>query len=324
MPQFSSFAPQLRGVTMPHRFAVAFLALVSLFGGLNATARAQQNERALFVSVVDASDTPVLGLPPDEFVVEEDGVLREVLRVRLARTPMQLTILVDTSGAAAFALADVRTALETLVSALHQENEIALVTFGGPPRILVESTSRLNRLQDGIGRIFTFSDSAAYLLDALVETARGFERRVSQRPVVIVVTSEGGDYSRYGAKYALEALEATSAATHVLVLKNRANTRALLSARFGGQIGPNDPYQRELALAQIPEATGGQRHDLLLSSALDRTLDQLTATLTNQYELVYSRPTSLIPPETISVSMRRDDLRAQATPVKLTGNGSPR
>ena len=322
MLQFSPFAPRLPSVSFFWCFRISCLTFVGFFVGLQGQAWAQQNERALFVSVTDASGSPVLNLPPSEFLVEEDGAQREVLRVEATRKRMQVALLVDTSAAAAFALADIRTGLETLVATLHQDNEIALVTFGGPPRILVESTSRLNRLQDGIGRVFAFSDSASYLLDALVQTARGFERRESPRPVVIVLTSEGTDYSRSSARDALEALEATSAATHVVILLSRSNVAGGF-AGFDGNVGANDPYQRNLALAQLPEATGGQRRDLLLSSALGRTLRQLTTTLMNQYELVYSRPTSLIPPEEISVRMRRDDLRARATPVKLTITGNP-
>ena len=322
MPQYSPFTPRFLSVSFFWCFGTACLTSIGFVVGLQEKAWAQQNERALFVSVTDENGSPVLNLPPSEFLVEEDGTQREVLRVGATSTRMQVAVLVDTSAAAAFGLADIRTGLETLIAVLHQDNEIALVTFGGPPRILVESTSRLNRLQDGIGRIFAFSDSASYLLDALVQTARGFERRESPRPVVIVLTSEGTDYSRSSAQDALEALEAASAATHVVVLLSRSNLTSSF-AGFGGNAGIGDPYQRNLALAQLPEATGGQRRDLLLSSALGRTLRQLTATLMSQYELVYSRPTSLIPPEAISVRMRRDDLQAQATPVKLTTTGNP-
>ena len=68
------------------------------------------------------------------------------------------------------------------------------------------------------------SDSAAYLLDALVETARGFERRASPRPVIVIVTSEGIDYSKHGSEPVLEALQASHVATHAIVLKDRATT----------------------------------------------------------------------------------------------------
>ena len=197
-------------------------AAVCLFGLGAAPLRGQDNERALFVSVLDERGAPAPGLAAEEFIVEEDGVEREVLRAGPARSPMQVAVLADTSAAADFAVRDVRNGLERLVPALADGNDVALISFGGPPRILAESTRRLNRLREGIGRIFSYPDSAAFLLDALMETARGFERREAPRPVVVVLATEGLDYSRYGAGRVRDALQEAGAAVHVVVLLFRA------------------------------------------------------------------------------------------------------
>ena len=298
-------------------------AAVCLFGLGTAPLRGQDNERALFVSVLDERGAPAPGLAAEEFIVEEDGVEREVLRAGPARSPMQVAVLADTSAAADFAVRDVRNGLERLVPALADGNDVALISFGGPPRILAESTRRLNRLREGIGRIFSYPDSAAFLLDALMETARGFERREAPRPVVVVLATEGLDYSRYGAGRVRDALQEAGAAVHVVVLQERGNS-ALRANAFGlpGGVGA-DLQQRDQALAQLPEATGGQRYDLLLSTALPDTLDALAEVLKNQYRVVYSRPPGLIPPETVTVRMRRADLAARGTPVRRTGDGRP-
>ena len=179
---------------------------------------------------------------------------------------------------------------------------------------------QIDRLRDGIGRIFALSDSPAYLLDALVETARGFERRASPRPVIVVVTSEGIDYSKHDAGQVLEALQASHAATHAIVLKDEAVSAALRASQLEGGDLLGGPYQRDLVLERGPKTTGGQRRDLLMSTATRDALDRLAAILTSQYEVVYARPAALIPPERIAVRMRRDDLTAQGTPVKRTGD----
>ena len=278
---------------------------------------AQSRERTMFVSVLESGRTPVEGLVTADFVIEEDGVEREVLRVGRARAPMQLAVLVDTSGSAAAAISHLRTGLEAFVSRLVESNELTLVTFGGPPRILVESTDRIDRLRDGIGRIFAYSDSAAYLLDALVETARGFERRESPRPVIVVLTSESIDYSNHSSEQVLEALQANHVATHVILLKNLMNTGSGPS-RFGDRDLGDSLYQRDQVLERGPRTTGGYRRDLLTSSATPDALDDLADILTSQYEVVYSRPASLIPPEEIAVRMRRSDLTAQGIPARRT------
>ena len=298
-----------------------FAACACLLAVLAAPLHGQDNERSLFVSVLDEQGAPVPDLTVDEFVVEEDDVEREVLRVGPARNPMQVAVLVDTSASAAFAIRDIRNGLERLVPVLAERNDVAIISFGGAPRVLVESTRRLDDLRDGIGRIFSFPDSAAFLLDALMETARGFERRESPRPVIIVVATEGLDYSRYDSQRTREALQASWVATHVIVLQERGNT-ALRANPFDLPPGV-DLYQRDRALTQLPEVTGGQRYDLLLSTALPDRMGALADILANQYRVVYSRPSALIPPETISVRMRRADLAAHGTPVGWTGDGSP-
>lgn len=297
------------------RVAVVMIAAVVL-GSAGGSPRAQGgSERAMFVSVLDSNKVPVEGLAPADFVVEEDGAEREVLRVGRATAPMQIALLVDTSASAAFATRDVRNGLESFVAEIHEGNEIALVTFGGPPRILVESTGRLDRLRDGIGRIFAFSDSAAYLLDALVETARGFERRAAPRPVIVVVTSEGVDYSKYDSTRVLAALQAAHVAAHMIVLRDGPNTTLRASQNGGGELG-HSLLQRDLVLAQGPETTGGHRRDVLISTATVDALGRLAAIIGSQYEVVYSRPASLIPPDEIAVRMVRDDLSARGTPVR--------
>ncbi len=308
-----SQAERRRGFTAIWLLAVMTVGLVG-----QGTVWAQGEERSMVVSVLDSSGAPVEGLAPTDFVIAEDGTEREVLRVEPATTPMQLAVLVDTSGAAAFATANIREGLEAFVSRLHEDHEIALVTFGNHPRILVESTGQIDRLRDGIGQLFAFPDTAAYLLDALVETTRGFEQREAPRPVIVAVTSDGIDYSNQSARRALEGLRANQVATHMIVLQNQANAALRASVNDGGEVADH-LYQRDLMLEQGPKETGGQRHDLLVSSALVDTLDTLAAILTSQYEVVYSRPASLIPPEEIAVRMRRDDLSAQGTPVRQSG-----
>lgn len=321
MPRPASGRAAPRGAPRRRRpgLAAALAASACLLGVLAAPLEGQDNERALFVSVLDEDGAPVPDLAPREFVVEEDGIEREVLRAGPARSAMQVAVLVDTSASAAFAIRDIRNGLERLIPVLAEGNDIALISYGGPPRVLVESTRRLERLRDGIGLVFSYPESAAYLLDALVETARGFERREAPRPAVVVVASEGLDFSRYDYQRTREALQASGAAAHVIVVQARGNT-ALRGDPFSFS---NEILQRDRALGQLPEATGGQRYDLLLSTAVPEAMDALATVMTNQYRVVYSRPPGLIPPETVSVRMRRADLTARGTPDRWSGDGSP-
>ncbi|MEO2197774.1 MAG: VWA domain-containing protein [bacterium] len=298
---------------VPSALLIAAAALVAASAPTR-SALAQSGNESMFVSVLDSAGAPVLRLTTTDFIVEEDGAEREILEVRPARAPMQVAVLVDTSGSVTGATGDIRRGLETFVERLSDGNELAIVTFGGPPRILVESTGRLDRLREGIGQVFPSSNNAAYLLDALLETARGFERRESPRPVIIAITGEGLDYSYRDSRQVLDALRDSLAAAHMIVLRGGLNVA--VNSDFGVL---DSGRERDIVLEQGPVTSGGQRYDVMLSARLDTALDEIAAVILSQYEVVYSRPASLIPPEAITVRMRRDDLSARGTPVRRAG-----
>ena len=168
---------------------VALLVGATLAALLSAAAPggAQPAERSLVVSVVDGDGAPIPGLQARDFEVREDGVEREVLRAARDTRPRQIALLVDTSEAALGAVANFRNGVNTFVDALHRDSEIAIISFGGRPRILVPSTREAARLREGAAGIFAYSRTASYLLDAMSETIRGFVRRGAVRPVLVVL-----------------------------------------------------------------------------------------------------------------------------------------
>ena len=292
---------------------------------------AQVNEREMFVSVLDENGSPVPDLQVSDFLVREDGALREVVRVDRATAPIQLAILVDTSQAAIPAILHIRNGLHAFVEAMHEGNDLSLITFGGPPRILVDVTRNRERLNAGVARVFAYSDTAAYLLDAIRETGRGFQRREASRPAIVVVTTDGVDFSAPSYTDALEILGEAGVAMHAVVLRSRVQretSRTWVRGRdpFSGSSTLTDTrlsdhthntHNRDLLLALGPEATGGRRSDLVTSMGLEDELKAVASELSSQYLVVYVRPASLIPPEEIEVSVTLANLVARGTPVKV-------
>ena len=203
---YTSRVAQRRRDAPAHRLLVT-VGLALLLGQTHDALWAQGSERSMFVSVLDSSGAPVEGLAPTDFVVE-GGRNRARGAPRGAR---------DGADAAGGARRHERVGGLRHHRPAERTRSIRLQVARGqrdcpgqlrrPPRILVESTGRIDRLRDGIGRIFAFSDTAAYLLDALVDTARGFERRAASRPVIVVVTTEGIDYSHYDSRHVLDTLK---------------------------------------------------------------------------------------------------------------------
>jgi len=279
------------------------LAAASLAAGGAADGR-QARERTIYVTVVDGDGAPVTELGADEFVVREDGVAREVLRVGPATAPMDVAVLVDDSAAATRAIADLRKGLQAFASEMVRGNQISLITFGERPTILVDYTTTPAQLEAGINRIFSRPGTGAYLLEAIVEAARGLARRDPARPVMVVVTTEGQEFSNdYHAKV-LEALHESRAIMYALVLSGR-----------GDNPQSDEIRNRNIVLADGPATTGGRRDFLLAETSITPKLQQVASQLKHQYRLVYSRPESLIPPRTLAVEVRRSGLTALAPTV---------
>ncbi len=273
-------------------------------------ATAQPNERSLWVSVVDQSGAPVAGLGPRDFIVREDNVSREILRVVPAEEPMQIALLVDTSQAIRSDVGNLRNALGPFVAALTKpndagrRNDIALIGFGERPTILTDYTSNPAALQKGINRIFATPGSGPYLVDAIEEVVKGFSKRESPRPVIVAIGRETHDLSYRRYDQVLPALKESAAPLYALMLGE-----------------PRDDISDEGRSLQIvldrgTSESGGRRDQLLTSMALDTRLTQLANQLTHQYRVVYSRPQSLIPPEKITVTAANAQLTARGTPVK--------
>jgi hypothetical protein len=95
--------------------------------------------------------SPVEGLGPDAFVVKEDGVRREVLRVAPATEPMDIAILVDNSTAAADEITFLRSRpVEVRPDHGDGQQQVAFITLADRPTIKVEYTDDAVRLKEAV------------------------------------------------------------------------------------------------------------------------------------------------------------------------------
>lgn len=278
------------------KVALTALVLASALPILAAT------EHEIVVSVLDQAGAPVSDLAPRDIVVREDGVAREVLRIRKATEPMTIALLVDDSAAATSATRDIRVALAGFLDALDPKHEVALISFGERSALLVDYTRDRARLKDGANRIFARTAAGAYVLDAIADASRGLQRRKPARPVIVAVLTEGIEFSNLTYQTVLERLFDSRAQFHALVLGS------------GVQVNPalDEVRNRNIVLDEGTRATGGRRDQLLTSIALPSTMKELAAELENQYLVTYSRPDALIPPQRVQVEAKRTGLSVRA------------
>ncbi len=290
------------------------LAVAALLAGLAVIGQgqlvAQTIQRALYVSVLNEAGAPVPDLGPSDFIVREDNVAREVLKVAPATEPMQIALLVDNSQAARDYIPHYRQALPEFVATLAGsgessiKNDVAIIAIAERPTILTDYTTNLVNLKKGIDRLWSQRSSGAYLLDGIYETAKGFKKRDAQRPVIVALTAEGPELSNYHYDQVLGPLRDTGTAFYAVAIGHPSNSLS------------DEMRNRAMVLDVGPRETGGSYDQLLTSMALGGRLTQLADQLTHQYRVTYAHPTTLIPPEKVTVAAAKPGLTARGTLIR--------
>src|SRR5262245_60585790 len=293
--------------TSPRPILIIALVCVTALAGFRATTTAQNadtRDRALFVSAVDKDGEPVTGLGPDAFVVREDGVRREVLRVSRATEPIDIALLVDNSTAATQEITFFREALSKFVAKMAPGNNIAVITLADRPTIRVDYTNDAKRLSDSVGSLFPMPNSGMTLLDAVAETSQGLGKRETPRAVIVPVITDGTEFTNRYSTDVVNALERVDAALHAVTI---------------GQFIYTEEHgirERSFFLSNGPEKSGGQQITLLSPHGLDQAMERLARELSSQYKVIYARPQSLIPPERTEVSSAKPGVKMRGAPAR--------
>ena len=270
----------------------------------------------MYVSVLNKEGAPVPNLGPADFVVREDNRTREILSVEPATAPMQVALLVDNSSRSRNNIRDIRDATNEFIKGMTSgvvRNEVAVVAVAERPTVLVDYSADQPKLLAGAGRIFTQSDSGAYLLDGLFEVSQGFKKREASRPVIVAISTNGPELSTRYHDQIVSALRGVGAAFSV-VMVGPPPTDVLSS----------EGRERAATLSQGTQDTGGRYDNVLAASALAGRLKQVASELTHQYLVTYARPDTLIPPERVTIAGKDANLTVRGTPVSEKGNGRAR
>jgi hypothetical protein len=294
--------------------AGASAVVITIAGGL-ATLDAQSRPRKIYASLVDKKGVAVTTVAAADVVVREDGVAREVLSVEPATDPMRIALLVDNSQAATRSIQFMRDALTPFATRMTGAgHSVALVTLADRPTLAVDATTELARLRNrGIDRLFAQPSSGMYLLDALIETSRGFVKNETPRPVIVAVVTEGTEFSNASADTVVKAIKDSGAIFHALVLTE--GDRASESAE--------ETRQRNIVLDRGTKENGGQRDTLISHMALKERLDRLADELLGQVAVTYASPERLVPAEKITIAAARDGFTARGVAVKVARKPVP-
>lgn len=303
---------------MSSRQLKSLLPLLCLAAGsllMPASLHAQARERDMYVSVLDSKNAPVKNIGPNDLIVREDNVAREILRVVPATDPLQIALLVDDSQAATASIQRMREALTAFINKMAVNgNTISFITLGDRPTLQVDGTTDAARLKkNGVDRLFAKPSAGMYLMDALNDTAKGFKKREASRPVIVAVMTDGTEFSNGHYQTTLDALSNAGAAFYALVLTNFEpdNTR-------------DEIRNRNVVLDRGTREHGGRREILLSDMAFQDALQSVANELLNQYKVTYAQPDRLIPPEKVTVDAKTAGLTARGQVVRPIGERAGR
>lgn len=285
--------------------AAALAAVLSTAVG-SAQQQRETRDRGILVSVSTNNDAPVADLTIKDFVVKENGVAREIIRVSPAPPPSHVMLLLDDSHALTSNAPYLRSAMTGFISALAAATpspQFALMTFGERPTRRVDFTPNPDAASDWVKRLFPITNSGAYFLQAISDACRDLRKREAASPVIVAFVAEGGpEFSNE-----LHSQIATE-------LKNAGASLWAVTLQQGSQPALGSPArERAAVLGDVTVDSGGMNRVVLSGQALESGFGTLAKLITSRYLVVYGRPESMIPPDKIEVSSPRSNVRVRAS-----------
>jgi hypothetical protein len=283
-----------------------------LAGGQVETDATSGHERRVHITANDTRGNPATDLAPTEVRLREDGQLRTVVSVGPSDDLMQVVLLVDDTGPG---IQHIRQGVADFVRVLQQHAEFALVSTGGRNTLLTDFTRDLDEIGAAINRLMTRTTSGAYLLDAIVESARTLEVREARRPVIVVVALEGSEFSNVQGARVIEAVRRSGAILHVVAIgKPTLKTMTPWNQRPTESIHQNldENITRTNVFGNGTRLSGGRLEQVVEFTGVPNRLTEIARDLRDQLVVTYVRPPTPTGPTRLDVSVTRRGVRLRA------------
>lgn len=241
------------------RLQLTTIVLASLLaGGKDVEAQVfRSGTSTVFVNVsVTRGNVPVAGLSAQDFTVRDNGVTQRIDAIQMQAIPIDVTVLIDTSGSTAGALDNMQVALGHMLKALSAGDQLRLLTIG----LSVQEPLRWTTVGDAIHLPKLAPVSGISLVyDGLMAAA--IHKPAIGRAHVVIALTDGQDGCSVVTAGAIDKLAgSTSAVFHWVPVRG-----AVLQSR-GLAICRDPPIEdRSKSLQALVTGTGGTTHERVLS-----------------------------------------------------------
>ncbi len=228
------------------------------------------------LSVTDGN-RPVAGLTTADFELFDNGVLQTVNSTNIESTPIDVTLVTDTSGSVEGPALDLfKAAMQDIAVSLRPNDRVRLVGFG-------TTVSDITGLQPGgaplplerlkVGGATSFYNALAAVLMGL---------RSTERPQLVVAFSDGLDNLSFLDASTVVTLAGHANSTLYLLLEHKSTP-----ARLGG-VAPWTGQPDRRKLQEAAERTGGQVFEHKATDSLPALFDRVIDEFRTKYLLRYT------------------------------------
>jgi len=181
------------------------------------TFRAAVDVVRIDVSVMNGI-VPVAGLTRDQFVVTDNGVVQTLDSVSLDSVPLDLMMVLDTSGSlAGDRLANLIEAANGLVKSLRPEDRVSLLTFSEPVKLAVTATRDRAPILAALTGLT--ADGSTSVNDAIFLALQMRPADAGESRPVLLLFSDGRDTSSWlRSDHVIEATKRSGMLVHVVEL----------------------------------------------------------------------------------------------------------
>src|SRR5687768_13114243 len=194
------------------------VAVALILSGATAAQSPQVFRATEAIVTVDAAvfdgTRPVLGLTADDFELTDNGVRQKVEMVELESLPIDLTLVVDTSGSVEGMMEEIRGYIRQSESLLRIDDRIRVITFAGQ----VSETVALQPAATALPTERIVADGATSLYDATM-AALMRTRLDDRRQLIVVITDLVETNSAMTADALIEVAKRSDSVLHFFIVR---------------------------------------------------------------------------------------------------------
>src|SRR5262245_23324224 len=298
--------------------ALIALAAVTWLSSRVGAEAARVQVRTVYVSAADKNGSPLKTLTAADLEVKEGGKVREIVDVKLATKPIRMAILVADAGTGGFGQG-----MAALLQKLQGETEISLVSVVDRPDRVVDYTSDVDKLVEGMQKLGPRNRQSAsgQLMEAIVDSLTTLPKP-GYRPIIVVMRTGGGAASTVRADLVRDTIRKTGTRLYVLSPANAGGPGGVAGGGGAGNMGQaradyassesaSRGRELEIVLNDGSKESGGRYEQITMPTLLkaaERIADELLA----QHEVSYALPDGENANERVEVTTKLKDVKIQA------------